>query len=441
MRHNTNLFLVLSIALVASGISSINACTESPAQLTISASGAGSESNGKYVVALPTTGTTNVTITGAGDTPCPTDEEKCRCGDQKKTPDTDGDPNYTFTHAEGTQDPAEGTTIKWDITPSTATGEYRFKLTKIEQKYKACEQGWTGGVSSKENAQASREISIIVAKVTKVNVDSGDSDSTYIKDDNGTDIIGTIKGSGDVKIKASVTPDLQEVKDALTWSGVAQDSSDKTLGTASRSASAKKDIEVKINGATSRKATLWIVWGAFTSFQNSGSTTSDSSVSPPAYGASSGVANGCLMQVTLEPTGINAVSEIAFDIKRTKERGTWSKNAGTWAQDTHVGPGADDDSENSDEDLTPSPDDHIYSTDYPGFISSTAFADEAVYKASFVEYLNIKIASASPKKGSGDYPWHSITWLTKSGTNWVRKTGATNEITPGSTTVGTNSTP
>ncbi|HRJ71134.1 MAG TPA: hypothetical protein PLS03_02850 [Terrimicrobiaceae bacterium] len=439
MKHTTIPALLAFALALTFNIPNTEACSESPGQLTISASGAGSEASDKYVVALPKTGTVSVTVTGAGDTPCPTDGEKCQCGDQKETPETDGDPKYTFTHTQGTQDPADGPTITWDITSSTATGEYKFKLTKIEQKYKACKEGWTGGVSSKENTQASREITIIVAKVTKVDVDSTDSDSNYIKDDSGTDIIGTVKGSGNVKLKATVTPDLQAVKDTLTWTGVTQDGSDKTLATTSRSASAKKDVEVKINGTTSRQATLWIVWGSFTSFPSS--TPADSSVSPPAYGASAGVANGCLIQVTLEPAGVNAVTDITYDIKRTKERGTWSKTGATWTQDTHVGPGADDDSTNTDEDLTPSTSDHIYSADYPGFTSTTAFADEAVYKASFIEYLNIKVGSASAKKGSTDYPWHSITWLDKSGASWIRKSGATNEINTGSTTVGTNATP
>lgn len=422
--------------------SSLPACQDSPGQLTISADGAGSESNNKYIVGLPDTGKVTVTIKGSGDTPCPTESEKCKCNDQKKAPEPDGTPKYTFTFTQGQQDPPDGANIKWEITPATPTGEYKFKLTKIEQKYKACASGWTGGVSSKENTQASREITVVVAKVTKVEVDSGDSDSTYLKDDGGTDIIGTIKGTGDVKLKATVTPDIQEVKDAVTWSAVTQDSTTKTLAKTSRSSSAKKDIEVKVNGAGTRKSTLWIVWGTFTSFRNSPPTPPDSSVSPSAgYGASSGTKNGCLMQITLEPAGVNTVSEITYDIKRTKERGTWSRTGTTWIQDSHVGPGADDDSTNTDEDLTPSTDDHIYSVDSPGFNSSTAFSDEAVYKASFIEFLHIKVGSSAAKKGSPDYPWHSITWLSKSGSNWVRKSGATNTITTGATTVGTNNTP
>jgi len=149
-----------------------------------------------------------------------------------------------------------------------------------------------------------------------------------------------------------------------------------------------------------------------------------------------------LIQNTISPSGFGAIANVSYDIKRTKERATWSKTGSTWQQDTHVGPGADDDSHDGDEDLTPSVDEHIYVIDTPGFNSSISFADEAVYKASFVEFVNIKLGSSGWIKCSDDYEWHSITWLEDNGSGtWRRKTSEPNEITPGSTTVGTPSTP
>ncbi len=131
---------------------------------------------------------------------------------------------------------------------------------------------------------------------------------------------------------------------------------------------------------------------------------------------------------------------VQYDFKRTKERATWKKVSDTWTQLSHVGPGADDDSHDQDEDLTPE-NNHIYVEDGPGFRSLSnpvgdAGATEAVYKASFVEFVKARNGSGSWSKVSSDFNWHSISWLEKSGGSWRRKSSA-NEIETGSTTVGT----
>jgi|GEM_PF-5518500 hypothetical protein len=160
------------------------ACEDSPAKPTISVSGAqaGSDQN-YYVVEIPAQGPTTVTITASGQTPCPTDGEKCTCqyNSDKVTPDTDGDPKFTLTKTLGTQDPPDGPTVKVDVTQSTAPGEYKFQVTKIEQKYKACSQGWTGGVASKSNNQASDEITLLIYKVETETVATIPSDTKRTK--------------------------------------------------------------------------------------------------------------------------------------------------------------------------------------------------------------------------------------------------------------------
>ena len=288
---------------------------------------------------------------------------------------------------------------------------------------------------------------LIVIKVGLVSVHSSDTDSYYLEETNDVDHIGTVKGTGNVVLKATITPDTAETRAVIDWQGATEDASDPLKATLSRTTSAKTEVNVLVNGSACREANVWVIWTGFTSFNNTGSTPTDSGVSPDgtygvAYGASAGTKNGMLLQSTISPAGFNAVGNVSYDIKRTKERATWSKSGATWTQDTHVGPGADDDGHDGDEDLTASSDDHIYVTDTPGFNSATSFADEAVYKASFVEFVNIKFGSSSWIKCSGDYDWHSITWLEDNGSgHWQRKTSESNEIDTGSTTVGTSSTP
>jgi|GEM_PF-6292242 len=59
----------------------------------------------------------------------------------------------------------DGPTVKWEVDSSTSPGEYKFKVTKIEQAYKACPQGWTGGVASKSNTQESDEVTVLAFKI------------------------------------------------------------------------------------------------------------------------------------------------------------------------------------------------------------------------------------------------------------------------------------
>ena len=58
-----------------------------------------------------------------------------------------------------------------------------------------------------------------------------------------------------------------------------------------------------------------------------------------------------------------------------------------------------------------------------------------------IEYLNIKMGDGTFKKGSLNYPWHSVTWLKKNGSSFIRKTGAKNEIGTGAITIGRSSVP
>jgi hypothetical protein len=66
----------------------------------------------------------------------------------------------------------------------------------------------------------------------------------------------------------------------------------------------------------------------------------------------------------------------------------------------------------------------------------TRGADEAVYKASFLESVEARVPPAGWTRVSNEFAWHSITWLvrTQSGL-WERKPGK-NEAEAGPITIG-----
>jgi hypothetical protein len=131
----------------------------------------------------------------------------------------------------------------------------------------------------------------------------------------------------------------------------------------------------------------------------------------------------------------------SYDLKRVKERSTWERVGGKWNLTSNIGPGADDDSTDTDECLTPQikppylP--YIFSEDQPGFSSRAGFdgaATDAVYKASFTESVSIT-AGGKTAVDPKTFDWHTITWLVKGAAGWsIDKTRT--EIASGSVTVG-----
>lgn len=200
-------------------------------------------------------------------------------------------------------------------------------------------------------------------------------------------------------------------------------------------------IARSIGGAISRflewlRAPLPIV--IIGNFKNTGSTSSKNNCDlcplPLGQSTTHGT-NG--MELRGDIYGHNPL--LRYDFKRTKERATWKLIGTSWTQLTHVGPGADDDSHNQDEDLTPDSN-QIYVIDTPGFRNKSNpvrdhSAGEAVYKASFVETVKAKKIIGSWTTISNSFRWHSISWFENVSGSWQRKAGS-NEIETGSTTVG-----
>ena len=121
------------------------------------------------------------------------------------------------------------------------------------------------------------------------------------------------------------------------------------------------------------------------------------------------------------------LSGYSYDIKRTKEGKYWRRNGATatWSEITaYAKPaGSLDDSHDSDECLTPiasGANHHIYSIDRPGLPSSWGRGSytEKVQKMNFIEFVRITKPDGTTVDDSNTQDWHTIMWISKSGTAW-----------------------
>ncbi len=174
-------------------------------------------------------------------------------------------------------------------------------------------------------------------------------------------------------------------------------------------------------------------------FRNSGSTDAANCCAkcPLTLGegvASSGFRNGMELKARIN----GHVAGTTYDIKRTIERATWTKNGGTWTNTSHRT--GDDDKHDSDECLTPSSSPPaIFSEDRPGFNAQGAPASgdtDMVYKATFTEFVEITDPLGNTSTDGNGFDWHSISWLTNSSGSWTFD-NSQSEIETGSVTVGT----
>jgi hypothetical protein len=135
--------------------------------------------------------------------------------------------------------------------------------------------------------------------------------------------------------------------------------------------------------------------------------------------------------------------KVQFDFRRTKEQSIWKKANGVWTEVNHLGPGQDDDRENTDEDLAPK-NNHIYSLDGPGLPDLrmplgrelTPGADEALYKATFLESVEARVPPAGWTRVSNEFAWHSITWLVRTQSGLFERKPGKSEAEAGPLTLG-----
>ena len=301
----------------------------------------------------------------------------------------------------------------------------------------------------------------VEASVLKVDirVDESDEDSCYLNTVDDVDHIATVKGSGDVVLKAVLEPDTPEIRNLLTWDGAVQQA-DKITAKVSRSAAMKQDVHAKINGNTCREGNVWVVWAPISQLITSDppGQPADSTVgpeqfpqgNPTSFGANHGnnFYNGVLSCAQIQPSEFsNHYGVVEYRFVRTVERNIWIKDSGTWAQQVgaYKPPATPDGPTDISEDLIPSSVGNIYNTDIPGLGFSTnstvpVGVEEWVYMASFVQHTEVKLNCLDWARSSEDGYLHSVSWAEVIDSRFTRKTGK-NEIGAGSITVGNGNQP
>ncbi|HEY1176966.1 MAG TPA: hypothetical protein VGF17_12480, partial [Phytomonospora sp.] len=134
-------------------------------------------------------------------------------------------------------------------------------------------------------------------------------------------------------------------------------------------------------------------------------------------------------------------TDVVFDFKRLVTRDLYHQVDGVWVLRDSM-QDVDDDSNDSDEDLTPSANGHIYSFDAPGPYfpdrKPAHSASHILYTATFGEWVVAKNTLVGEEKNVSDrLEWHSITKLAKKADgSWGRDPEFPGQIGPGAGPVG-----
>jgi hypothetical protein len=149
-------------------------------------------------------------------------------------------------------------------------------------------------------------------------------------------------------------------------------------------------------------------------------------------------------KMEIRGTVIGHRTDASYKFRRTIEQKSWYRAHSQWKLlAAPIPAGTNDDTHAADEDDSPE-NDHIYSTDEPGFtgpvtepnlvgnlpLGDRNDATEAVFMINAIEVVDVRIAGAAWTP-SAKLRWFSVTWLEKSGTTWRRKANL-NKIGPGS---------
>ena len=244
--------------------------------------------------------------------------------------------------------------------------------------------------------ETSNSVIAAAVELTGLRVQSGASQSGVTGEENWA----SVRDFGYVVVKATVTPDVMEAGRLVSWSGGSSSSDNLLIRLFRKDSARKEDIRASL-GSVSKDLKLWVLWTEL-EFHDTGATSPNNEAHFPSrylndnLGEFTDDADGLPehettgkveIEVTLEPPGVGQVVTQGWDIKRGVSGPSCADGV------YYPGPLQGDDQYNTDEDLSPSTSDRIYSIDGPGIKKGIAQSHEVWWN--FYEYVewNMKIVS------------------------------------------------
>jgi hypothetical protein len=142
-------------------------------------------------------------------------------------------------------------------------------------------------------------------------------------------------------------------------------------------------------------------------------------------------------QGTVYPSHV--ANEVLFDLTREKQGRTWMRTSGgQWNMVGDFPVWTDDDAGQTDEDISPSADDHIYAIDGPGFADKRRSWDEKVHVVNLRESVIVSIYG-NQYQCSDFLKWHSKVYVQpKNDTELTRAAAAQQSLGSGWIAIGSN---
>jgi hypothetical protein len=345
----------------------------------------------------------------------------------------------------------------WSISPADGVSRlYQFDGTYESSSvtFSSTEPGeYTVTGTNVGNSEQSDSAVVTFVEV-ELSIDQADTNSSELDEEDGKAQFATVKGDGNVILKATVNPDKPEIRDIIDWQGAAEDASDPLKATVARSTSKKQDVAVLLNGKKCCEAIVWVVWATIDLITSDPPGTPDDCEldpenmpdNPPIEYGAEGVyiattednwpegsfhfQNGILLRGTISPAAFsNRNGTVNFKFVRTIESCRWVywENKNEWSQryPGYNEPGTDDGPSEQTQDILPSAAGHIYSLDAPGLlnlIGNDILTSEQVQKLNASEWIEIELPGLSWQACCVAQEWHSSVWvsLNHSEDKWKR---------------------
>jgi Bacterial Ig-like domain (group 2) len=148
------------------------------------------------------------------------------------------------------------------VAPGTATILATWQARSYVAIFKACQQ------VAQFNVMPGRTVFVPEVSVTNVMPETPDTITKKI-----TQIIGnpyiihlaTPKGTGNVTLLASISPDTAANRNLIDWEGATEDPANPLKATLSKATASKNIVNIKYNGNVIKELRVWVVWATITS--------------------------------------------------------------------------------------------------------------------------------------------------------------------------------